>query len=168
MASSLDSTYGVWLVSLFLETMSVLLLMRKTVDAHRAMSRLYGMGVLQVWLYFHWYPNDSRNLKTVVRMILPYDFVFVDLPFDRCSYFCMSFIHNVHAVFHADFNSALETLQISFLFSATYKYLIKNFGNLPALVIITWSVHPSFLSRFHLISTLGKIRWALFKDIMGL
>ncbi|KAJ7683393.1 hypothetical protein B0H14DRAFT_3907896 [Mycena olivaceomarginata] len=39
MASPLDSTYGVWLVSLFLETL------------------LYGMGVLQTWIYFAARPN---------------------------------------------------------------------------------------------------------------
>ncbi|TFK37071.1 hypothetical protein BDQ12DRAFT_685763 [Crucibulum laeve] len=40
MVSPLDSTYGIWLVALFLETM------------------LYGAGLLQAWLYFHWYSKD--------------------------------------------------------------------------------------------------------------
>ncbi|KAF8974275.1 hypothetical protein BDZ97DRAFT_1911475 [Flammula alnicola] len=50
--AALDSTFGIWLVALFLETL------------------LYGIGLLQVWLYFHWYPNDSWWLKSVVTFLL--------------------------------------------------------------------------------------------------
>jgi hypothetical protein len=28
--------------------------------------RLYGMGLLQVWLYFHWYPRDNWGVKATV------------------------------------------------------------------------------------------------------
>ena len=28
--------------------------------------RLYGMGLLQAWLYFHWYPRDSWGIKATV------------------------------------------------------------------------------------------------------
>lgn len=48
MASPLDSTYGVWLVSLFLETL------------------LYGMGLLQTWLYFAGRPTDLASVKWTV------------------------------------------------------------------------------------------------------
>jgi hypothetical protein len=49
MSSPLDSTYGVWLVALFLETI------------------LYGMGVLQGWIYFADRPvTDSRVTKALV------------------------------------------------------------------------------------------------------
>ncbi|KAJ7148006.1 hypothetical protein C8R46DRAFT_1128869 [Mycena filopes] len=47
MAKSLDSTYGVAFVTLFLST------------------ALYGMGILQAFLYFHWYPKDRWTLKAV-------------------------------------------------------------------------------------------------------
>ncbi|KAJ3717590.1 hypothetical protein DFJ43DRAFT_1141714 [Lentinula guzmanii] len=45
------STLGVWIVSFFLATI------------------LYGMGFLQVWLYFHWYPNDGWKLNLLVLTI---------------------------------------------------------------------------------------------------
>jgi hypothetical protein len=48
MASPLDSTYGVWLVSLFLEMI------------------LYGMGILQTWIYFAACPTDMLSLKWMV------------------------------------------------------------------------------------------------------
>lgn len=38
-----------------------------------ATRRLYEIGVLQIWLYFHWYSqarNDSRTVKAVVRVTL--------------------------------------------------------------------------------------------------
>ncbi|KAJ7815979.1 hypothetical protein B0H14DRAFT_3878072 [Mycena olivaceomarginata] len=52
MASPLDSTYGVWLVSLFLETL------------------LYGMGVLQTWIYFAARPTDMLSVKWTVLVVL--------------------------------------------------------------------------------------------------
>ncbi|KAF9065542.1 hypothetical protein BDP27DRAFT_1404776 [Rhodocollybia butyracea] len=53
MASPLDSTYGVWLVALWLATI------------------LYGVGLLQTWLYFHWYSNDHWGVKlTVVFLVV--------------------------------------------------------------------------------------------------
>ncbi|KAF8162182.1 hypothetical protein K438DRAFT_1618522 [Mycena galopus ATCC 62051] len=48
MASPLDSTMGAWLVSLFLATI------------------LYGMGLIQAYLYFHWYTKDHWGVKVVV------------------------------------------------------------------------------------------------------
>ncbi|KAJ7157259.1 hypothetical protein C8R46DRAFT_1113929 [Mycena filopes] len=52
MAKSLDSTYGVAFVTLFLST------------------ALYGMGILQAFLYFHWYPKDRWTLKAVVLIVV--------------------------------------------------------------------------------------------------
>jgi hypothetical protein len=53
MAPPLDSTYGVWLVSLLLETI------------------LYGMGVLQTWICFATFTTDMLSLKwTVSQSIL--------------------------------------------------------------------------------------------------
>ncbi|KAF8173890.1 hypothetical protein K438DRAFT_2023406 [Mycena galopus ATCC 62051] len=52
MGSPLDSTYGVWLVSLFLETI------------------LYGMGVLQTWIYFAGRPTDLKSVKWTVLVVL--------------------------------------------------------------------------------------------------
>ncbi|KAJ7267776.1 hypothetical protein C8J57DRAFT_1469244 [Mycena rebaudengoi] len=49
MPSELDSTMGIWLVSLFVATL------------------LYGMGLIQMYLYFHWYPKD--NWKSSPQMV---------------------------------------------------------------------------------------------------
>lgn len=57
MASPLDSTYGVWLVALFLETF------------------LYGIGVLQTWIYFAGRPTDRASIKITVSSILLYYFL---------------------------------------------------------------------------------------------
>jgi hypothetical protein len=54
MASPLDSTYGAWLVALFLETF------------------LYGIGALQTWLYFAGRPTDCPPTKITVSSILIY------------------------------------------------------------------------------------------------
>ncbi|KAJ7062003.1 hypothetical protein C8F01DRAFT_122193 [Mycena amicta] len=65
----LDSTYGVWLVSLFLETM------------------LYGMGVLQTWIYFAGRPQDSAFIKFTVFVVLILETVQAVFFFFRSSYF---------------------------------------------------------------------------------
>ncbi|KAJ7268375.1 hypothetical protein C8J57DRAFT_1325008 [Mycena rebaudengoi] len=51
MASPLDSTLGIWLVAQLLQAI------------------LYGMGLLQVYLYFFWYPGDRWVTKTAVILI---------------------------------------------------------------------------------------------------
>jgi len=68
MASPLDSTYGVWLVSLWLETM------------------LYGMGVLQTWIYFAGRPTDVAYVKWTVFVVLTLETIQVVF-FFRTSYF---------------------------------------------------------------------------------
>ncbi|KAJ7157253.1 hypothetical protein C8R46DRAFT_1113918 [Mycena filopes] len=55
MSNSLDSTYGVAFVTLFLSTI------------------LYGMGMLQAFLYFHWYPKDRWTLKTLVLIVVVFE-----------------------------------------------------------------------------------------------
>ncbi|KAJ7301136.1 hypothetical protein DFH08DRAFT_119698 [Mycena albidolilacea] len=52
MTSSLDPTYGVAFVAFFLATL------------------LYGMGLIQAYLYFHWYPKDRWGIKTTVLCVL--------------------------------------------------------------------------------------------------
>ncbi|KAF7331110.1 hypothetical protein MVEN_02451300 [Mycena venus] len=68
MASPLDSTYGVWLVSLFLETL------------------LYGMGLLQTWLYFASRPKDMASVKWTVLVVLVLETIQVVF-FFRSTYF---------------------------------------------------------------------------------
>ncbi|KAJ4470109.1 hypothetical protein J3R30DRAFT_1226481 [Lentinula aciculospora] len=50
--SPFASSIGPWLMSWFLITL------------------LYGMGLLQTWLYFHWYSKDHWWLKTLVIVLL--------------------------------------------------------------------------------------------------
>ncbi|THU97255.1 hypothetical protein K435DRAFT_965568 [Dendrothele bispora CBS 962.96] len=50
--SPLAPTFGIWLVSLFLATI------------------LYGIALLQTWLYFHWYSSDSWAVKSTVIFLL--------------------------------------------------------------------------------------------------
>ncbi|KAJ7712918.1 hypothetical protein B0H14DRAFT_3902112 [Mycena olivaceomarginata] len=52
MASSLDPTYGAAFVAFFLATL------------------LYGMGLIQAYLYFHWYPEDRWGIKTMVVCVM--------------------------------------------------------------------------------------------------
>ncbi|KAJ7488069.1 hypothetical protein FB451DRAFT_1226352 [Mycena latifolia] len=102
MASPLESTYGIWLIAFFLQTI------------------LYGMGILQAYLYFFWYSNDTLLVKTTV-----------------CVY-----------VFRAS-THCLESFQLSTLFGATYHHLINGFGNFPQLLLISLhSGTAQYLSAF--------------------
>ncbi|KAJ6488172.1 hypothetical protein C8R47DRAFT_1215974 [Mycena vitilis] len=67
MSNPLDSTYGVWLVSLFLETL------------------LYGMGLLQTWVYFSGRPTDAASVKWTVLVVLVLETIQV-IFFCRSSY----------------------------------------------------------------------------------
>ncbi|KAJ7499664.1 hypothetical protein FB451DRAFT_1385348 [Mycena latifolia] len=51
-APTVESTYGPWLISLFLETL------------------LFGVGALQVGLYFRWYPKDNWRIKLFVFLVV--------------------------------------------------------------------------------------------------
>ncbi|KAJ7218204.1 hypothetical protein C8J57DRAFT_1395387 [Mycena rebaudengoi] len=52
MADPFESTYGVAFITLFLATI------------------LYGIGLLQTFLYFHWYPKDRWTVKTTVVIVV--------------------------------------------------------------------------------------------------
>ncbi|KAJ7620007.1 hypothetical protein DFH06DRAFT_1174443 [Mycena polygramma] len=67
MSNPLDATYGVWLVSLFLETI------------------LYGMGLLQTWIYFAGRPTDAASVKWTVLVVLALETIQV-IFFFRSSY----------------------------------------------------------------------------------
>ncbi|KAF7352009.1 hypothetical protein MVEN_01163100 [Mycena venus] len=52
---SMASTYGSWLISLFLETI------------------LYGIGILQIFLYFQWWwPTDEWSTKGPLQLLANY------------------------------------------------------------------------------------------------
>ncbi|KAF8957860.1 hypothetical protein BDZ97DRAFT_1924240 [Flammula alnicola] len=52
MGSPLDSTFGLWLVSIWLQTL------------------LQGCGLLQAWLYFHWYSKDHWAIRAMVASLV--------------------------------------------------------------------------------------------------
>ncbi|KAF9064704.1 hypothetical protein BDP27DRAFT_1450623 [Rhodocollybia butyracea] len=95
MVSPLAPTYGIWLTSMWLATI------------------LYGMGLLQTWLYFHWYSQDHWGVRMTVICLIVF-----------------------------------ETLQITFFFGATYAALINNFGDFPALFVITWVDSAQLLAGY--------------------
>ncbi|KAJ3918764.1 hypothetical protein F5877DRAFT_78702 [Lentinula edodes] len=64
------STLGIWVISFFLATMYVVRLSIPSGPESSKIYRLYGMGVLQAWLYFHWYPQDGWKLKSLVLTVL--------------------------------------------------------------------------------------------------
>ncbi|KAJ6483973.1 hypothetical protein C8R45DRAFT_1099143 [Mycena sanguinolenta] len=68
MSSPLDPTYGVWLVSLFLETI------------------LYGMGLLQTWIYFSGRSADVVSVRRTVLLVLALETIQIAF-FFRSSYF---------------------------------------------------------------------------------
>jgi len=66
----LDSTYGILLITLFLENI------------------LYGCGLLQTWLYFHWYPKDHWGIKTMVILLVIFETLQITL-FFVATYQCL-------------------------------------------------------------------------------
>ncbi|KAJ7477002.1 hypothetical protein B0H11DRAFT_2426576 [Mycena galericulata] len=65
MASPLDSTMGIWLVCLFLASI------------------LYGVGLIQTYLYFHqWYTKDHWGVKSIVICLLIFETLHITF------YFC--------------------------------------------------------------------------------
>ncbi|KAJ7301147.1 hypothetical protein DFH08DRAFT_119982 [Mycena albidolilacea] len=64
MASPLAPTYGVAFVTFFLATI------------------LYGMGLTQGYLYFHWYPKNQPVIKTIVVCLLIFETMQIVLYFD--------------------------------------------------------------------------------------
>ncbi|KAJ7176427.1 hypothetical protein C8R43DRAFT_1118955 [Mycena crocata] len=69
MTPSIDATYGVWLVSLVLETMSLFFPFQFHSSLTLAVNRLYGAGMLQVWMYFSASPTDPASIKWTVSIV---------------------------------------------------------------------------------------------------
>ncbi|KAF9005014.1 hypothetical protein BDQ17DRAFT_1408399 [Cyathus striatus] len=66
--SASPATYGTWLASLYLETMYDIF--NSSIWTLNMSFRLYGCGILQAWLYFHWYPKDHWGVKTMVAVLV--------------------------------------------------------------------------------------------------
>ncbi|KAJ6525991.1 hypothetical protein B0H19DRAFT_1275863 [Mycena capillaripes] len=105
MAGPLDSTYGIWLTAFFLQTMQ---------------RSLYGMGLLQAYLYFFWYSKDTWGIKLTVGPLL------------RTNVGELTVILQVIIVVF------LESFQLATLFASTYHYLIDGFGNFPQLLEVVF------------------------------
>ncbi|KAJ7175490.1 hypothetical protein C8R46DRAFT_1249104 [Mycena filopes] len=65
---SMASTYGSWLISLFLETI------------------LYGIGITQGFLYYQWWPKDPGSIKFAVLIVMMLETIQLCF-FFRSSYF---------------------------------------------------------------------------------
>ncbi|KAF7330199.1 hypothetical protein MVEN_02457000 [Mycena venus] len=65
---TLPSTYGAWLISLFLETM------------------LYGIGILQTFLYFQWWSNDGWSIVGPVIVVMSFETIQISF-FFRSTYY---------------------------------------------------------------------------------
>ncbi|KAJ7473464.1 hypothetical protein FB451DRAFT_1249334 [Mycena latifolia] len=63
MASPLDATMGAWLISLFLASI------------------LYGIALLQAYLYFFWYTKDHWGIKTIITSLLIFETLHITLFF---------------------------------------------------------------------------------------
>ncbi|PPQ74304.1 hypothetical protein CVT26_004149 [Gymnopilus dilepis] len=104
MPPSIDATFGMWMVALFLETI------------------LYGCSLLQIWLYFYWYPLDHWILKAMVTLLA----------------YVLSKPTHLSAIENQSLYSISETLQTVFLFISTYNMLISHFGDFDNLLVVNW------------------------------
>ncbi|KAF5319615.1 hypothetical protein D9619_008563 [Psilocybe cf. subviscida] len=116
MASPLAPTFGVWLVTIWIQAL------------------LQGCGMLQVWLYFHWYKNDSWKIKAMASA--------------TSNVLHLSMLIRIQVVALL----VTETFQCIVNFQVTYVYLIDGFGNLPGLFLIHWQdsaqLFAMYLSAF--------------------
>ncbi|PPQ73079.1 hypothetical protein CVT26_014645 [Gymnopilus dilepis] len=113
MGSPLDSTFGMWLVIVFIQTL------------------LQGCGMLQAWLFFHWYSKDHWAIKAMARI--------------------RSFNAFPNIVNHDNLSEIYrlsETFQIVVLFQVTYFYFIDNFGNVPGLLTIHWQDSAQLIGTY--------------------
>ncbi|KAI4524252.1 hypothetical protein K523DRAFT_269778 [Schizophyllum commune Tattone D] len=92
MSSPLDSTYGLWLVSMFI------------------MSILYGIGLLQSWLYFHWYSNDHVFVKSLVVILLVLETLQISWYFDGTYYYFVEQFGNFQAFTYSPWENSAQLL----------------------------------------------------------
>ncbi|KAJ7175619.1 hypothetical protein C8R46DRAFT_1030657 [Mycena filopes] len=107
---SMASTYGSWLISLFLVTI------------------LYGVGILQAFLYYHWWPADPGSIRYTVS-IVTYVGVTGRLPL------ALLIVSRI-----------LETIQLTFFFRSSYFRFVEKFGTFQQDLI--WSDSVNFLYLF--------------------
>ncbi|KAJ6504913.1 hypothetical protein DFH09DRAFT_1375273, partial [Mycena vulgaris] len=125
MASPLDSTFGVWLVALFLESI------------------LYGMGLLQVYLYFLWYHKDNWVIKgtvititiletfqTVTFFVLVYSFLIDDFGiFEKLAFIPWQSLAQLTSIYVSIFICQIY-------FAHTIYVLHKKSKVLPAVIVL--------------------------------
>ncbi|KAJ7932310.1 hypothetical protein B0H13DRAFT_2307867 [Mycena leptocephala] len=134
MSSPLDSTYGIWLVALILEIF------------------LFGIGVLQTWIYFDGRPTDVVSIKATVSSI---DVVMAET----------KEVQVLVVLF-------LETTQVVFFSRSSYLRFVDRFGQLQldliwadslqllAAYLSAFVVQIYFASRIHQL-TKGRGRFSL-------
>ncbi|KAF9043351.1 hypothetical protein BJ165DRAFT_1484441 [Panaeolus papilionaceus] len=124
MSSGLGSSYGVWLVSLFLETI------------------LYGCGLLQAWLYFHWYQKDHRGIRAMVLLLVLLETLQIAFIFTS-TYLCLithfgdfAYLMKINWADSAQLPlTYLSAFVVQIYFSSCIYKLNRNAKLLPALIV---------------------------------
>ncbi|KAF9043365.1 hypothetical protein BJ165DRAFT_239141 [Panaeolus papilionaceus] len=124
MAAGLGPTYGLWLVSLFLETI------------------LYGCALLQAWLYFHWYQNDPRLIRGMVILLVVLETLQIAFIF-ASTYMCLithfgdfEYLQKINWAEAAQFPTYLSTFVVQVYFASCIYRLKKEAKVLPILIVI--------------------------------
>ncbi|KAF9484528.1 hypothetical protein BDN70DRAFT_872301 [Pholiota conissans] len=125
MASPLDSTFGVWLVAIWLQTL------------------LQGCGLLQAWLYFHWYAKDSWGIKGMVIFLVLIE-TFQIITFFQITYFYLidnfGNVPNLLVIYWQDSAQLFATYLSAFVVQLYFGYCIyvlnKKNKIVPAIVVI--------------------------------
>ncbi|KAJ7268113.1 hypothetical protein B0H12DRAFT_1229757 [Mycena haematopus] len=95
MSSPLTATFGMLLVTLFLQSI------------------LYGMGLLQAWLYFFWYPKDGWFIKISVVLITLFETA------ETVLFFCATYAYLIDGFGDRE-NLALWNVPIRLVLLMTY------------------------------------------------
>ncbi|KAI4524254.1 hypothetical protein K525DRAFT_267196 [Schizophyllum commune Loenen D] len=113
MASPLDSTYGMWLVFLFI------------------MAILYGVGLLQAFLYSRWHRNDPRWVQALVVVLVILETLQIAWYFDSTYHYFVSEFGNAQAFDFSPWQNSAQLLAaylsaflVQFYFATTI-YLLK-------------------------------------------
>ncbi|KAF9043368.1 hypothetical protein BJ165DRAFT_1484529 [Panaeolus papilionaceus] len=124
MAPALASTYGLWLVSFFLEGV------------------LYGCAMLQAWLYFHWYHNDHRFIRWMILLLVLLETLQMAFVFTG-AYLCLithfgdfEYLQKINWADAAQFPTYMSTFVVQIYFASCIYRLKKDAKFLPILIVI--------------------------------
>jgi len=114
------STWGICLASVWLETI------------------LFGMGILQTWLYFHWYPKDAWGLKLTVVILVIIEILQVTFLFASIYNALILNFGNLETVFNISWIDPAQILfgfLSAFLVQLYFAYCIFRLKGKPIVII---------------------------------